>query len=179
MSVKIISLRRRRHVGKWALRAPTRYWRAVSATALPSRGWRKRSVSSQTPVWPMKSEPPTPARAPDNQFRKMQALLHSIRSTSFARFLGLGSGGPIPSVTVAVSRIAVVATLGRHLGGLGGLRRFVSEPVCFGAAAATILYYSSPVIYSTLQYCAILCFTTIMYYTGQFASGRPRLRWGG
>ena len=46
----------------------------------------------------MKSEPPTPTRATDNQFRQMQYQLNYIRNTSLLNVLGLGSGAPIPSV---------------------------------------------------------------------------------
>ena len=47
----------------------------------------------------MKSEPPTPTRAPDNQFRKMQAHLNHIRNSSLLNLWGWGRGGPLLSVT--------------------------------------------------------------------------------
>ena len=34
----------------------------------------------------MRSEPPTPTRAPDNQFRQMQHYLHYIRNTNLLNF---------------------------------------------------------------------------------------------
>ena len=41
---------------------------------------------------PMASEPPTPTRAPDKQFRQMQYYLSYIRETSLLNFWGLGRG---------------------------------------------------------------------------------------
>ena len=41
----------------------------------------------------MKSEPPTPTRAPDNQFRQMQHQLNLYHDQQFTQLLGLGSGG--------------------------------------------------------------------------------------
>ena len=41
---------------------------------------------------PMKSETPTPTRAPDNQFRKMQCLLNSIRNNDLLNVWGWGRG---------------------------------------------------------------------------------------
>ena len=46
----------------------------------------------------MKSEPPTPTRAPDNQFTQMQDYQHYIRNTNLLKFMESGSGVPIPSV---------------------------------------------------------------------------------
>ena len=40
----------------------------------------------------MKSEPPTPTRAPDNQSRKMQYQLNYVSNTSLLNFLGWGRG---------------------------------------------------------------------------------------
>ena len=40
----------------------------------------------------MKSEPPTPNRAPDSLFRKVQDELNHIRDTSFLNLLGFGVG---------------------------------------------------------------------------------------
>ena len=53
---------------------------------------------------PMKSEAPTPTRAPDNQFRKMQDELTSIRNTSLPNFRGWGSEVPITSVRLCVTQ---------------------------------------------------------------------------
>ena len=41
---------------------------------------------------PLKSEPQTPPRAPDKQFRQMQCQLNSIRATSLIYFWGWGRG---------------------------------------------------------------------------------------
>ena len=41
---------------------------------------------------PVKSEPPTPCRAPDSQFRKMQDQLNYVRSASLLNAWGWGRG---------------------------------------------------------------------------------------
>ena len=41
---------------------------------------------------PMKSEPPTPTRAPDNQFRQIYSHLNHIRNTSLLNFWGRTGG---------------------------------------------------------------------------------------
>ena len=46
----------------------------------------------------MKSDPPTPTRAPDNQFGKTNIYYIILERHQFAKLLGLGSGVPIPSV---------------------------------------------------------------------------------
>ena len=45
-----------------------------------------------THVLYMKSEPPTPTRAPGNKFRQIQDQLNSIRHTSLLNFWGWGRG---------------------------------------------------------------------------------------
>ena len=48
-----------------------------------------------------KPEPPTPARAPDNQFKQIIVILTELYSKhQFTELPGLGSGAPIPSVTI-------------------------------------------------------------------------------
>ena len=49
----------------------------------------------------MKSEPPTPARAPDNRFRQMQDQLNYVRSTSLLNIWGWGRGFLTPSGTLS------------------------------------------------------------------------------
>ena len=50
----------------------------------------------------MRSEPATPTRAPDSQFRNMQDSLEYVRHTSkLISGVGVG-GGPIPSVAVDI-----------------------------------------------------------------------------
>ena len=43
-------------------------------------------------TWPMKSEPPTPTRAPDDQCRQIQYWLKYIRNTSLLNVWGWGQG---------------------------------------------------------------------------------------
>ena len=51
---------------------------------------------------PMKSEPPTPTRAPDNQSIKLQVSTKlQIRSTRLLNLSGLGSVVPTPSVSIS------------------------------------------------------------------------------
>ena len=42
--------------------------------------------------------PPTPNRAPDNQFRRMVRFTNLYQKHQFTRFLGVGSGVPSPLV---------------------------------------------------------------------------------
>ena len=74
----------------------------------------------------MKSEPPTPTRAPDDQLRQMQYYLNVHYNHQFTTFLGLGSGVPIPSVILrnhARPGLALKrAVWGRRKGGLVNLR---------------------------------------------------------
>ena len=53
---------------------------------------RSMIISDKYYYKPMKSEPPTPTRAPDSQFRKMQYQLDSIRNTSLLSLWGWGRG---------------------------------------------------------------------------------------
>ena len=46
----------------------------------------------------MNSEPPTPTRTPDNQFRTMYDLLNLVKDTGLLHFSGWGRGVPVPSV---------------------------------------------------------------------------------
>ena len=48
------------------------------------------TISRYSYHWPMKYEPLTPTRAPDNQFRKLQNLLNCIRNTSLLNVWGWG-----------------------------------------------------------------------------------------
>ena len=57
----------------------------------------------------MESEPPTPTRAPDNQFRKMQDQLSYVRDTDLFKCLGLGSEVPMPSVKTQAADVGVGA----------------------------------------------------------------------
>ena len=53
---------------------------------------------------------PTPTRAPDNQLEKCKLdLLVSVNKHRFGRFLGLGSGVPIPSVSAGRPRACSAA----------------------------------------------------------------------
>ena len=86
----------------------------------------------------MKSEPPTPTGAPDNQFRNMEYQLNSLYSKhQFTKTLGLGSGAPIPSVSPGRCGLHALAQQlaqrGRGRGPPGGgrgLRRLVTVRRC-------------------------------------------------
>ena len=51
---------------------------------------------------PMKSEPPTPTRVPDDQLSTNARSTKSYQKHKFIKFPGLGSGVPIPSVSMVV-----------------------------------------------------------------------------
>ena len=102
-----------------------------------------RIVASHLPEFthhePMKSDPPTPTRAPDNQFRQIQYRLLFNKKHQFTQFLGLGSGG---SYSVGESCVLALS-----------FYSLLTSPT-----ELAILYYILNTYYTILYY-------TILYYT--------------
>ena len=107
--------------------------------------------------WPMKSEPPTPTRASDNQFRKMQDSLNCIRHTSLLNFWGWGRGVPIPSAIMALMCSAVLHSALLHLTLLCSAL-LVSSTLFYSLLLSTTLFYSL-LLSSTLFYSLLLSST--------------------